>query len=132
MPTHPPRVLVVDEDRNALQLMFMRIEPVFTAVSLGSAQPLGRYLKEIQPDVVVLSDRLKWGHQKAAELVPRIRKECDARVLVLTECIPDGEAARWREWGASGTLLHPTRVETRLARFTEAVMDLAWLGRAGA
>ncbi len=120
-----PTVLFVDEDVDALNRIFLHVEPVFLALSLRSAGPLHRYVERFQPDVVVLSDRLRFRRKDARALVDELRKRYDGRILVLSER-PDGrERELWRRLGADDCLLHPTRLRDRLESLTRGILGLA-------
>ena len=125
-----PRVLFVDDDDDALQMLLVRIEATFLTASLRSAAPMWKYTEEFKPDVLVISDQLRHGRHDAKALIGKLRERgFKQSVLVLTDHEQPGDEARWQEWGANGVALHPTRVEKRLDRMAMQLAILAGAAR---
>jgi len=119
-----PKVLFVDEDPEAIHEILLKIEPLLLAYSLRRADALDRYIEEVRPHIVVLSDRVKNRRRDARLILSKLREYFRGKVLILTECITQAEEARWKERGADACLLHPTRSRPRLRQLSSRLTEL--------
>lgn len=120
-----PSVLFVDQDAEALEQILVTIEPILYSFSLRSPASLPEYVKKCEPDVVVLSDRVRFRKKEAPAFLAALRETYRGPILVLTECASEQERAKWKERGATECVLHPTRVRHRLDQLTRKILDLA-------
>ena len=125
MQNKAPIVLFADEDAQALDQILLRIEPTFTTVSLRTVAPLMGYVRRLHPDVVVLSDRLRYRRQDSRRILSRLCEEYRGAIILLTDCLAESERLHWMERGAHDCLLHPTRTTERILRLADRIFELA-------
>lgn len=120
-----PTVLFVDEDETALHRILLKIEPLYSVFSLRSTSQLFRYLQRIEPEVVILSDKLEVRKSDLRSFLPTLRERFNGIILVLTDDASDGGRALWKERGADDCFLHPTRERSRIDLLSRRILDFA-------
>ena len=119
-----PTVLLVDQDGDSLDRILVAIEPIFDAYSLRSPGSLLRYVQRLEPDLVVLSDRLSFRRKETPAFLAALRAEFRGPILILTDHVSEKDRALWKERGATDCVLHPTRVADRLVSLTRKILDV--------
>jgi hypothetical protein len=120
-----PTVLFVDEDETALHRILVKIEPLYSVFSLRSTSQLFRYIQRIEPEVLVLSDKLEFRKRELRFFIPLLRQRFHGKIVVLTDNATDGARAFWKEVGADDCCLHPTRERSRIDSLSRRIIDLA-------
>ena len=125
-----PTVLFVDEDNDSLSRILLDLEPIFPTLSLRFPGALLDYVERLRPEVVAVSDQIRYRKKDARAYVAALRERFKdkAKIIVLAESCSEPERAAWRERGADDLALHPTRVRPRMDILSQKILDLALPG----
>jgi len=119
-----PVVFFVDQDAPALNYLLAQIEPIFLSHSLRNVGQIRRYVDQMEPDILVLSDRLEYRKKDIRAILADLRAEYTLPILMLVDSVTEQDRARWREWGATDCILHPTRLTDRIDAVTRKILDV--------
>lgn len=126
-----PTVLFVDEDPVNLNPIFLHVEPVLHGLTCHDAAVMRRHVEKFQPDVIVISDRMRDADRPAREIVADLRSTFRGGIIVLTDSIDARDRAIWQELGASACVLHPGRLMDRILELQRAIQEATAHARAG-
>jgi AmiR/NasT family two-component response regulator len=121
-----PFVVLADQDGEASGRLMEGL-PDFEVLTVRGWPRLRDAVEHLAPDLVLLADTLSDPRMKVEKMVEELYRDHRMRVIVLMEFpAPDGEA-RWRERGAAGCILHPTKAAARLGALKRLVCEHIYL-----
>lgn len=122
--TNEPAILVVEDDRSLARVFTMTLEAQgYRSIDVGTGQGAIAEIRTRNPDLVLLDLGLPDGDGLA--LLPTIRANSDAPIIVVSGCGRETEKVRALDAGADDYMTKPFSVPEMLARVRVALRNRA-------
>lgn len=120
-----PTFVLVDDDRNALELIQRKLDPEWYYVPIWETPLVVWYASHFATTAIFLAEPIDHPNGGAVRLLQDLRDTVGKPVVILSEVWSPEIAARWKELGASDCIPHPTRFHVRMEALRSRMQDFA-------